>query len=277
VGDIRSLFFVAVVTALPASAQQPVPVSCNGSTCTFTLNFDDGYGHLANTTGAPYSGQIQHSNSQTLPNGTHMSNQSSGPAIYRDSKGRVRTERRVDPTANDRPARPYDFVIAEIHDPVAGFEYVLDPVNQVAHRRPFKLESSWKWDPSQITNMQAQPYSGPGGPNTTVQFLGTRTISGVLAYGQETTSSWTPPDGVVISQAQEEWFDPSSGALLSSVSGTNGNEQTLTLANYSDADPAPSIFQVPEDTRRWMKPDLSRWCISALHPVPARAECMDRS
>jgi hypothetical protein len=241
---MRSLFFAMVVTAIPASAQ-PVPISCNGQTCTFTLNFDDGYAHLANIIGAPYSGQIQHSNSQTLPNGTHMSNQSSGPVIYRDSKGRVRTERHADPTANGRPARPDDFVIAEIHDPVAGFEYVLDPVDQVAHRRPFKPESSWKWDPSQIANMPTQPYGGPVGPNSTVQFLGTRTISGVLAYGQKTTWTRTTPGGETITQAEEEWLDPASGALLSSVSGTNGNDQTLTLANYSNAEPAPSLFQVP--------------------------------
>jgi hypothetical protein len=85
---LRSLFFAAAVTALSAAAQ-PVQISCNGVTCTFTLSFDDGYAHLANITGAPYSGQVQNGNSRTLPNGTHMSNQSSGPMIYRDTTGRA--------------------------------------------------------------------------------------------------------------------------------------------------------------------------------------------
>jgi hypothetical protein len=176
-----------------------------------------------------------------------MSNQSSGPMIYRDSKGRVRTERHADPTANGRPAPPDDFVIAEINDPVAGFEYVLDPVNQIAHRRPFKPGSSWKWDPSQITNMPTQPH-GPDGPNTTVQFLGTQSISGVLAYGQKTTWTRTTRGGEVISQTEEQWFDPASGERLSSISGRNGSPDTstMTLANYSNAEPEPSLFQIAD-------------------------------
>ena len=238
---------VAPVAAAPPAIPQSMQFSCSGAIlCTFNLNFDDGYAHLANVTGAPYSGQIQHDSSQTLPNGTHMSTPSSGPMIYRDAKGRVRTERHAEPTANGRPAFPDDFVIAEIHDPVAGFEYVLDPVNRVAHRRTFKAESSWKWDPSPITNMRTQPYLV--GPNQTAQFLGTRTIAGVLAYGQKTTWTRTTPDGEAITQTEEKWFDPASGQLLLNISGTSAsaNTTTMTMANYGNAEPDPGLFQVPE-------------------------------
>lgn len=242
--NLRSLIFAVLVT-LPAVAQ-PVQSSCSGATCNFTLNFDDGYANLSETTGAPYSGQTQYGNSRTLPNGVHMSNQSSGPMIYRDSKGRVRTERHAFPQGQSgRPVSPDDFIIAEIHDPVAGFEYVLDPVNRVAHRRPFKVESSWKWDPSQITNMQSQP-QGVDGPNSTVQFLGTRTISGVLAYGKKTTWTRTTPGGETITQSSEEWLDPDSGESLLRTNGTNGGDTTVTQENYSHAEPAPGLFQVPD-------------------------------
>ena len=243
---LRSIFFAAMLTALPAAAQ-PARFKCNGQTCTFSLSFDDGYAHLANIAGAPYSGQIQNNSSRTLPNGTHMSTPSSGPTIYRDSKGRVRTERHaVQPVTPNRPTPAYDFIVAEIHDPVAGLEYVLDPVSQVAHRAPFKPEPGGKWDPSQITNLQTQPYAA--GPDSTVQFLGTRTISGVLAYGQKTTWTRTTPGGEVIASTNEEWFDPASGALLSHTSGTNANANTttITLANYSNAEPNPGLFQVPQ-------------------------------
>jgi len=244
---LRSLFFAAAVTALSAAAQ-PVQISCKGVTCTFTLSFDDGYAHLANITGAPYSGQVQNGDSRTLPNGTHMSNQSSGPMVYRDSKGRVRTERHAYPPAPPgRPASSDDFVIAELHDPMTGFEYVLDPVSRVAHRRPFKPESIWKWDPSLITNMQTQPSSyGSVGPNSMVQFLGTQTISGVLTYGHKITSTRTTPGGTVVSSTEEEWFDPACGALLLRISGTIADGMTMTLANYSDSEPDPSLFQVPD-------------------------------
>ena len=242
--DPRFLIFAVLVT-LPIAAQ-PVQSSCSGATCTFTLNFDDGYANLANITAAPYSGQMQYGNSRTLPNGTHMSNQSSGPMIYRDSKGRVRTERHVFSQAQTgRPVSPDDFIIAEIHDPVAGFEYVLDPINHVAHRRPFKPESTWKWNPSQITNMQADP-QGSAGPNSTVQFLGTRTISGVLAYGKKTTWTRTTPGGQSITQIDEEWLDPASGETLLRRNGPNGNDSTVTQANYSNTEPDASLFQIPD-------------------------------
>src|SRR6185437_15769492 len=224
-------------------AQPPIQVACNGQTCTFTLSFDDQYAYLTNLIGAAFSGQRQNGNSQTLPNGTHTSNQFSGPVIYRDSKGRVRTERQAYPSAPpDRPANPNDFMIAEIHDSVAGFEYVLDPVNRVAHRKPYKPEQSWKWDPSLITKHTC----GPAGPQATVQLLGTQTISGVTAYGCRITSTRTLPEGAVRTSTEEEWFDPASGELLSRIDTTNNNSQTQSYANYSNSEPAASLFQVPD-------------------------------
>ncbi|HXE63597.1 MAG TPA: hypothetical protein VN519_08655 [Bryobacteraceae bacterium] len=239
------LFIAAVAAVAPAAAQGPLAISCNNAACTFTLSFDDGWAHLAGTTGAPYSGQFEHSNLRTLPNGTHMLNQSSGYTIYRDSEGRVRTERHAYPAARpDRPKPPDDFVVAEIHDPVAGFEYILDPVNKVAHRRAFKPEMVEKWNPAEVTGMKTAPASDT--PFGKREFLGTKMISGVTAYGLKTTASRPLQNGTGVSSSEEEWFDPASGAVLTSTSDRNGDETTTTLANYSNAEPAPSLFHVPE-------------------------------
>ncbi len=165
--------------------------------------------------------------------------------IYRDSKRRVRSERHAYPSAppdrSDRPANPNDFVIAEIHDSVAGFEYVLDPVNRVAHRKAYKPEQSWKWDPSQVTNTQTT--CGLAGPKAPVQILGTQTVSGVTAYGCKITSNRTLPEGAVITSISEEWRDPASGEVLSRINTTNGNFQTQSYANYSNSE--PGFLSVP--------------------------------
>ncbi|HVW07390.1 MAG TPA: hypothetical protein VHC90_02350 [Bryobacteraceae bacterium] len=241
---LRFLFVASAVLTVPAFAQQLGRFSCSGTTCTFNLSFDDGYAQLTDVSGAAYSGRMQVDDSRTLPNGTHMSAQSDGPMIYRDSKGRVRTERHASPFVPGRPALPDDFIIAEIHDPVAGFEYVLDPVNRVAHRRAFKPEAVRQFDSTTFATILAHPSSGP---NETVEFPGTRTISGVTAYGQKRTSNWTRPDGAAVSQTQEEWTDPASGEILLVVSSRNPDDiLTTTMTNYSNAEPAATLFQVPD-------------------------------
>lgn len=262
------LFIAAAVTVMPAFAQQHARISCSGPTCTFSLSFDDSWGQLAGISGAPYSGEVQVVSAHTLPNGTHMSTPSSGPMIYRDSKGRVRTERHAYPSGpQGRPAPADDFVIAEIHDPVAGFEYVLDPVNRVAHRRAFKPDATQKFDATAFANMLAHPSSGP---RETVEFLGTRMISGVTAYGQKRTSSWTRPDGTAITQTQEQWAEPTSGANLLVISSQNPeNTVTTTLANYSNAEPAPSLFQVPDGYQTVDEAEL--FTVSHPHTGPGRS------
>jgi len=240
--DVRFLFFVTVIAVLPAGAQ-PAQINCTGQTCTFNLSFDDGYSNLTNITGAAYSGQQNHLSARTLPNGTNTATPSNGPMIYRDSKGRVRTEQHAYPAgAPGRPVPPDDFVIAEIHDPVAGFEFVLDPVSKVAHRIAFKSDGQWKWDPARVTSGSAIP----SGPNSTTEFLGTRTISGVTAYGHKTTSNRIRPDGTAISMTDEEWLAPATGAVLLRINTNLAGAMTLTVPNYSEAEPDPGLFQIPE-------------------------------
>jgi hypothetical protein len=81
---------------------------------------------------APYSGEMVTENSQTLADGTHIKWPGGRQEkTWRDSQGRVRTERQMFGPRRD-PEGPA--LIAEISDPVAGYVYVLDNVNKVAHR-----------------------------------------------------------------------------------------------------------------------------------------------
>jgi len=58
---------------------------------------------------------------------------------WRDSAGRVRTEIRAG--SGGQPA-PCNSILVQIEDPVAGYFYVLDPVNQIAHRLPLSSVST---------------------------------------------------------------------------------------------------------------------------------------
>lgn len=77
--------------------------------------------------GAPYSAQEVTEHAQTLADGTHINSKPRTTLLYRDSQGRTRTERSTGPVdANVR--------VVEIHDPVGGFRYVLDPEKKLVHR-----------------------------------------------------------------------------------------------------------------------------------------------
>jgi hypothetical protein len=78
----------------------------------------------------PYSAVEEVVHTQTLSDGTQLTEKHLTAKLYRDSQGR---ERRENPFC--RPDESLEgLMVAEIHDPVAGYAYVLDPEGHVAHR-----------------------------------------------------------------------------------------------------------------------------------------------
>ncbi len=84
-------------------------------------------------TGAPYSADEVSEQLQTLADGTHLSQRYVQRKIYRDVDGRTRVERPAFPP--NAPNAPQPPTVIEITDPVAGYRYVLDTQNKVAHRQ----------------------------------------------------------------------------------------------------------------------------------------------
>lgn len=82
-------------------------------------------------TGAPYSATEVVEHTQTLADGTHITQKPRTTLMFRDSQGRMRTERPMFPGPNADENGP---TLIEIKDPVAGFQYTLDQQNHVAHR-----------------------------------------------------------------------------------------------------------------------------------------------
>jgi hypothetical protein len=131
IARVIRLTIVAGIAAAPALAQQQVQVSAAGPTFRFLS------GNLIGgnpVTGAPYSATAVTDVTQTLANGTHITQHSSATQ-YRDSQGR---ERREQVLTNLGPftAQSNALQTVFISDPVAGVNYSLDPQNHTAVKLP---------------------------------------------------------------------------------------------------------------------------------------------
>jgi hypothetical protein len=180
-------------------------------------------------TGMPWSGEL-------ISGGTVLTRQ------YRDSMGRTRREQVFGSASR-----------VEIFDPVAGFTYTLDTDAKTARRTAVSAQSksaSEAMPPVIASGSQ----SLKGGATAVTQSLGTKTISGVVAYGTRTTITYPPGtisgNDKTTSSVNEAWFAPQLGASLMNLSSgalVPNSSTAVTNLNYSEPD--PSLFQVPADYR----------------------------
>ncbi len=89
-------------------------------------------------TGLPYSAHLNLEHSQTLADGTHVTQPPLTTLVFRDSQGRTRTERPLLPPNQRYHGAP---VVIRVDDPVAGYEYILDTQNRLAHSIAFDKAS----------------------------------------------------------------------------------------------------------------------------------------
>jgi len=118
-----------LVGASSVFSQSQVSILSQQATATFGVTSAP----IPAVVGAPYSGEQTEEHVQTLADGTHITRPMGTIKTWRDSEGRIRTERpmRVGPRVSGGTDSP---VIVEISDPVAGVRYTLDIENKVAHR-----------------------------------------------------------------------------------------------------------------------------------------------
>ena len=227
--------------------------------------------------GAPYSGEQTEEQVQTLADGTHITRSMGTIKTWRDSEGRIRTERpmRVGPRASGGTDSP---VIVEISDPVAGVRYTLDIENKVAHRvvapaagteitRPPGAQTRPAVRPNvEWLATQPQPAGGilTGGiglpvpnqdtsmrPEFTSEDLGTQVIEGVVAVGHRQTTTFpvgSQGNDRPIATTSETWMSPELKiVILRKTSDPRSGEDTLKTTNLSRAEPDLALFQPPPD------------------------------
>ena len=187
--------------------------------------------------GAPYSATATIETVQTLQDGTRISRKSIA-SLYRDGEGRTRREHTlsaIGPFASTGDATQ----MIDIHDPVAGAQYALDPRTHTARKM-----RDWSGPPP-----PEHPRAAPAGVKT--ESLGKQTFEGVEAEGTRTT--FTIPAGQMgndraIDIVSERWYSPELDMMVySKHSDPRMGEHTYRLTNISRAEPAHSLFELPAD------------------------------
>jgi hypothetical protein len=205
--------------------------------------------HFAGLTNEPFSADAITTLVRTLPDGTHISRQTLLVKMYRDSAGRSRLDRIPGKFLTGEPAPPPTILI---RDPLAGYSYLLDTVNKIAHRTAIA-----KPQPGQPMNLPDSPIAAPmqvpnnSQPQTKIEDLGTQTMDGLTVQGRRTTITY--PAGSFgndrdIANVAEVWISRELRLIILQIHSDPRNGETTTkLENLSRTQPDPNLFLLPAD------------------------------
>jgi hypothetical protein len=232
--------------------------------------------------GAPYSADTVVESTQTLADGNHITNKTTGH-VYRDGEGRIRREdERNFSVLTADGAKTAKTVTVSIIDPVGGASYMLDAEHQVAWKTPLtaggmildKLEASEvdakrkaeldatkaemirarggrarEGGPGEAGAAMKQEFSRRGFAEVSDAPLEHRTVEGLAVEGRKTTH--VIPAGQMgnelpLTITSEEWSSPELKVLvMTHHSDPRTGESSYRLTNIVRAEPDPSLFQVP--------------------------------
>jgi hypothetical protein len=220
--------------------------------------------------GSPYSATITNENTQTLEDGTHITQTSSGN-IARDSQGRTRQDASL-PTIGNLSAADAPHLVF-IQDSVSQTAYTLNLTDKTAQKMPSfppNLSTSvpMSGGPGKIVMQMGTSISAVGPPpmgiamqrtivanndqgQVNTEDLGSQTMEGVQVTGMRTTH--TIPTGEIgndrpISIVTEVWTSPDLKTIVySKRTDPRMGEQTFQLTNIVRSEPDASLFTVPPD------------------------------
>jgi hypothetical protein len=213
---------------------------------------------------APYSADVVTETTQTLADGNHI-RQSSTAKVYRDTEGRTRREQSLNTLGGLAPSSNLPQVVF-INDPVAGFNYALNPQNRTATKSAWArsgrgAQAQGSTQPMARLRQQSADGSaaiagrrGRGAAvrqNIKTESLGRQTIEGVPADGTRTTMTiaagqWGNEQPIQI--VTERWYSPDlQTVVLSRHTDPRMGETVSKLANVSRSEPPSSLFEPPAD------------------------------
>ena len=227
--------------------------------------------------GAPYSATITNESMQTLADGSHITQNTSGTTA-RDSQGRTRQDTALPAIGNLSAADAPRLVF--IMDPVAQTFYTLNLTDKTAQKismpsggavGSFTAASAGpgttRMFVAQMGSASATDGAMPPSPQVgfamhrevvgdeeaqvSTQELGTETMEGLSVNGMRTTR--TIPVGQIgndkpISIVTEVWTSPDLKIIVySKRTDPRMGEQTFKLTNIVRAEPDASLFSVPTD------------------------------
>jgi hypothetical protein len=257
-GAVLALSGAAYAQAPEAPPPGPPPGFHHGWPMEFG-RFEMGFDRKT-VTGAPYSAQVSVQTSNTLGDGTHVTQQSAG-AVYRDSQGRVRREMTLPALAALTASGQAPHAVT-LRDPVAGYSYVLRGETKVAVRMPLQAgrgrnRQNDDSNAASAAGPEADETAGPGrgGSRPGIQVskvsLGTQMIEGVQAEGTRTTrtiAAGAIGNDKAIQVVVERWYSSDlQTVVLMKRSDPWMGQITYQLTNITRAEPAASLFVVPSD------------------------------
>ncbi len=226
----------------------------------------------ASVQGAPYSATITNENIQTLEDGTHITQTSTGN-IARDSQGRTRQDASLPAIGNLSAADAPHLVF--LQDPVAQTAYTLNLTDKTAMKMPslpLNINTSGPaGGPGKVLMQMGSSISAVGPPppgmamtlsmqktlitsdqgQVNTEDLGSQTMEGVLVNGVRTTR--TVPTGEIgndrpINIVTEVWTSPDLKTIVySKRTDPRMGEQTFKLTDVVRSEPDASLFTVPAD------------------------------
>jgi hypothetical protein len=211
-----------------------------------------GFGAERVVTGAPYSAVEVRQFEEKLGDGNTIS-RTSQIALYRDTRGRTRSEVTVTPPPSSG-RQPYTMIT--ISDPVAGQRHLLDSSTMTARISRMPMLSTAQGrngrgnaHPRPIAPAGAAARSGRGGAAIARADLGTQLRNGVLATGTRETeviAAGRIGNSQPIQIVRESWFSAElkRAVEVKVVDPQHGNS-TMELTNLVAGEPSAAFFAVP--------------------------------
>jgi len=235
------LLFIPVLSGAALLAQGPPPGPGFGPR---GRGFGMGAGPgRAIVTGAPYSATESVSTVQTLANGNTITHQDVRQ-VYRDSQGRMRTERTVTPPPGSGKNA---FTEIEISDPVSGNRYLLNSSTQIAIQMPLPKPRT---GPTSSSTTPPSPPQRPGVSVATTD-LAPKAVNGVNATGKQVTqtiAAGTIGNAAPITSTRTSWVSTDLKVPVSiQTSDPRFGNVDMELTNIVMSEPDASLFQVPSN------------------------------
>jgi len=242
---MRIVFCLLSISAACAQVNRTVMIHGNEIMITYQRT----QGSMRSITGAPYSGDLIDQHTQTLADGTVITNPPGSQHNTRDSQGRSRIEMPlVVPKTGVNGWEPF---ITQISDPVTGFLYILDDQSKTAHR--VRLNEKSKADERRkfYVPENGVSKSDQDQHETKIENLGEKTIDGVPVKGIRTTIVWpagTQNNDRPIVTTREAWFSEDLQEMIyQKFTNPKNGEVVQRLDKIDRAEPNPLLFQPPSD------------------------------
>ncbi len=204
--------------------------------------------------GKPYSAEESIDHTQTLIDGTHLIQHIGSVKYYRDSQGRVRTERWVG-------MEPNSFLTTTIDDPTTGEDYYLDVRRRTAMKGVFPGNGIHQIPgvdcPADLSVYSSRELN----QKTTCETLGTKEIDGMPAAGILITT--ITPTGAIgndrpIAHTTEKWTSPELKIVLSQKETSPQLGETVTrITKISRDEPDPALLRIPADYKINTSPSIT--------------------